>query len=55
MIQLLSDTRYLMIRALRETARQPALEIGNVFIPFFFFETRRVTEMSTLKNIVFQA
>jgi ABC-2 type transport system permease protein len=37
MIQLLSDTRYLTIRALRETARQPALEIGNIFIPFFFF------------------
>jgi len=30
-------TYYLMIRALRETIRQPAVEIGNVFIPIFFF------------------
>ena len=37
MIQLLSDTRYLTRRALREIARQPALEVGNVFIPLFFF------------------
>src|SRR5690349_1860847 len=37
MIRLLSDTRHLTLRALRETIRQPALEIGNVFIPFFFF------------------
>src|SRR5436190_20569363 len=37
MILLISDTYHLMVRALRETARQPALEIGNVFIPFFFF------------------
>lgn len=37
MIRLLSDTRYLTIRALRESIRQPALEIGNVFIPMFFF------------------
>jgi ABC-2 type transport system permease protein len=28
---------YLMVRAIRETLRQPALEIGNVFIPVFFF------------------
>ena len=33
----LRDTWYLMIRALRESVRQPALEIGNVFIPMFFF------------------
>ncbi len=37
MIRTLSDTRYLTIRALRETARQPALEITNIFIPMFFF------------------
>ena len=33
----LADTYYLTLRALRETMRQPALEIGNVFIPIFFF------------------
>ena len=33
----LTDTYHLMRRALRETQRQPALEIGNVFIPIFFF------------------
>ncbi len=33
----LTDTYYLMTRALRETLRQPALEIGNIFIPMFFF------------------
>jgi ABC-2 type transport system permease protein len=32
-----SDTYYLMVRALRETARQPAFEITNIFIPMFFF------------------
>jgi ABC-2 type transport system permease protein len=37
MMRTLSDTRYLAIRALRETARQPALEITNIFIPMFFF------------------
>ena len=31
------DTWYLTVRALRESLRQPALEIGNVFIPMFFF------------------
>ena len=33
----LTDTWHLMLRALRESVRQPALEIGNVFIPMFFF------------------
>ncbi len=33
----IGDSYFLMVRALRETARQPALEIGNVFIPIFFF------------------
>jgi ABC-2 type transport system permease protein len=33
----LVDTYYLMVRALRETARQPAFEITNIFIPMFFF------------------
>lgn len=37
MIRTLVDTWHLMLRALRESARQPALEIGNVFIPMFFF------------------
>jgi ABC-2 type transport system permease protein len=37
MTVVLTDTWYLMIRALRETLRQPALEIGNIFIPMFFF------------------
>lgn len=37
MTYVLHDTWYLMIRALRETIRQPALEIGNIFIPMFFF------------------
>ena len=37
MIATARATYYLMVRALRETARQPALEIGNVFIPIFFF------------------
>jgi ABC-2 type transport system permease protein len=37
MIGAIADTYYLMVRGLRETVRQPALEIGNVFIPIFFF------------------
>ena len=37
MTRALADTYYLTLRALRETMRQPALEIGNVFIPIFFF------------------
>jgi ABC-2 type transport system permease protein len=32
-----THTYYLIIRALRETWRQPAIEIGNIFIPMFFF------------------
>jgi ABC-2 type transport system permease protein len=37
MIRILADAYYLCVRALRETIRQPALEIGNIFIPIFFF------------------
>lgn len=37
MTAVVTDTYYLMLRGLRETIRQPALEIGNVFIPIFFF------------------
>jgi ABC-2 type transport system permease protein len=33
----LTDTWHLTLRSLREGARQPALEIGNIFIPLFFF------------------
>lgn len=36
-MRLVTDTYHLMVRALRETARQPALEITNIFIPMFFF------------------
>jgi ABC-2 type transport system permease protein len=36
-MRVLVDTYYLTIRALRESIRQPALEIGNIFIPMFFF------------------
>jgi ABC-2 type transport system permease protein len=32
-----TDTYYLVVRSLRETWRQPALEISNIFIPMFFF------------------
>src|SRR5207248_6726046 len=32
-----TNTYYLMIRALRESSRQPAIEVGNIFIPMFFF------------------
>lgn len=28
---------YLMLRGLRESIRQPAIEVGNIFIPMFFF------------------
>jgi ABC-2 type transport system permease protein len=31
------DTYYLMVRSLMESVRQPFIEIGNVFIPLFFF------------------
>ncbi len=37
MIRGLTDTFYLTLRALRESVRQPAVEIGNIFIPMFFF------------------
>ena len=37
MMHAVSDSYHLMVRALREVTRQPALEIGNVFIPIFFF------------------
>src|SRR3990172_3527743 len=33
----LHDTYYLMLRALRESIRQPGVEMQNIFIPFFFF------------------
>jgi ABC-2 type transport system permease protein len=36
-MRLLTDTWWLMLRSLREAARQPALEFGNLFIPIFFF------------------
>ncbi len=31
------DSWYLMLRGLRESLRQPGIEIGNIFIPMFFF------------------
>ena len=37
MTRVLSDTWYLTLRGLRESIRQPVIEIGNVFIPIFFF------------------
>lgn len=37
MTRVLRDTWYLMLRGLRESLRQPAIEIGNIFIPMFFF------------------
>jgi ABC-2 type transport system permease protein len=37
MMRMAYDTYYLTIRALRETLRQPAFELPNVFIPIFFF------------------
>ena len=36
-MRLATDTWWLMLRSLRESARQPALEFGNLFIPIFFF------------------
>jgi len=36
-IRVLHDSYYLMVRALREALRQPAVEITNIFIPIFFF------------------
>jgi ABC-2 type transport system permease protein len=32
-----TDTWYLTMRGLRESIRQPMVEIGNIFIPIFFF------------------
>jgi len=37
MIRAATVVWHLMLRALRETLRQPGVEIGNVFIPLFFF------------------
>jgi ABC-2 type transport system permease protein len=37
MMRIAYDTYYLTMRALRETMRQPAFELPNVFIPIFFF------------------
>jgi ABC-2 type transport system permease protein len=37
MTRLATDTFWLAIRSLREAARQPAIEFGNLFIPIFFF------------------
>jgi ABC-2 type transport system permease protein len=36
-MRLVNDTLLLMMRALREALRQPANEIGNAFIPLFFY------------------
>lgn len=36
-MRLVRDTYYLAVRALMESVRQPYIEIGNVFIPLFFF------------------
>jgi ABC-2 type transport system permease protein len=36
-MRLAIDSYWLMLRSLRESARQPALEFGNLFIPIFFF------------------
>jgi ABC-2 type transport system permease protein len=36
-MSMLRDTWYLTMRGLRESLRQPGLEIGNIFIPMFFF------------------
>lgn len=37
MIDVVRDTYILGMRALRESVRQPAFEIQNIFIPLFFF------------------
>lgn len=37
MINVVRVSYFLMLRALRETMRQPAIEITNIFIPMFFF------------------
>ena len=36
-MNVIGDTYVLMLRALRESIRQPAFEIQNIFIPLFFF------------------
>ncbi|MGD9933012.1 MAG: ABC transporter permease [Dehalococcoidia bacterium] len=36
-MRLIRDSFILMLRSLRESARQPAIEVGNLFIPLFFF------------------
>jgi len=36
-MRLARDAYYLMVRSLMESVRQPFIEIGNVFIPLFFF------------------
>lgn len=36
-MQTIVETYHLVLRSLRESARQPAVEIGNIFIPIFFF------------------
>jgi len=36
-MHMLRDTYYLMARSLRESVRQPAVELTNIFIPMFFF------------------
>lgn len=35
-LRVLTDARYLAMRAIRESVRQPGVEITNVFIPLFF-------------------
>ena len=37
MVRGVSDAYYLMVRALRDAVRQPAVELTNIFIPMFFF------------------
>jgi ABC-type multidrug transport system permease subunit len=37
MTAVITDTWQLMRRSLREASRQPAIEVGNIFIPLFFF------------------
>jgi len=36
-MRIMRDTWYLMLRGLRESLRQPGVEVGNIFIPIFFF------------------
>lgn len=36
-MQTMHDSYYLAVRALRESIRQPGVELGNIFIPVFFF------------------